>query len=63
MGKECHFSFITFFDLNIVVSPVDVYDCELGASTEVVDNLGNEGGYIPVLLYPFIYGSVVLYWS
>ena len=63
MSKECHFSFISFFDLDVVVSPADIYYCELGASTEVVYDLRNEGGYISVLLCPFVDGSIVLYWS
>ena len=63
MGKECCFSFISFLDLDIVVSPANVYDCELGASTEAIDDLWDEGRYISVLLHPFVYGSVVLYWS
>ena len=63
MGKECHFSLITLFDPNIVVSPADVHDYELSASAEVVNNLGNERGYVPVLFCPFIYGSIILYWS
>ena len=63
MGEECHFSFVTLFDPDVIVPPADVYNCELGASAEVVDDLGNERGHVPVLLHPFIYGSVVLYWS
>ena len=63
MGEECGFSFVSFFDLDVVVSPVDVHNCELGTSAEVVNDLRNEGRYVPVLLCPFDYGSVVLYWS
>ena len=63
MGEECSLSFIPFLDLDVVVPPVDVYDCELGASTEAVNDLGNERGYVSILLCPFVYGSVVLYWS
>ena len=54
MGAECGFLFITLFDSDVVVSPADVYNHELGASTEVVDDLGNEGGYISVFLSPFV---------
>ena len=63
MGEECGFSFISFFDSDVVVTPVDVYNCELGAPTEVVYDLGNEGGYISILLHPLVDGLVVLYWS
>ena len=62
MGEECGFSFISFFDSDIVVTPADVYNCELGASAKAVYDLGNEGGYISILLCPFVDGSVVLYW-
>ena len=63
MGEECSFPFIPFLDPDVVVSPADVYNCEFGTSAEVVNDLGNEGGYISVLLCPFVYGSIVLYWS
>ena len=63
MSKECSLSLVSFFDSDIVVTPADVYNCELGASAEVVYDLGNEGGYISILFHPFIDGSVVLYWS
>ena len=63
MGKECSFSFITLFDSDVVLSPADVYNCEFGTSTEVINDLGNEGGYISVFLCPFVDGLVVLYWS
>ena len=63
MSEECCFSFIALLNPNIVISLVDVHNCEFGAPAEVVNDLGNEGGYIPVLLCPFVYGSVVLYWS
>ena len=63
MGEECSFSFIPFIDLDVVVPLADVYDCELGASAEAVDDLGDERGYISILLCPFVYGSIVLYWS
>ena len=63
MGEECGFSFVSFFDPDVVVTPVDVYNCELGTSAEVVYDLGNEGGYISILLHPFVDGLVVLYWS
>ena len=62
MSEECSFSFVFFFDLDVIISPVDVYHCELGASTEVVYDLGNERGYVSVLLCPFVDGSIVLYW-
>ena len=62
MGEECSFSFISFLNLNVVVSPADVYDGELDASTEAVNDLRNERGYIPIFLCPLVYGSVVLYW-
>ena len=62
MGEECGFSFISFFDPDVVVAPADIYDCELGTSTEAVYDLGNEGGYISILLCPFVDGLVVLYW-
>ena len=63
MGEECSFSFVSFFDLDVVVTPADVYNCKLGASTKAVYDLRNEGGYISILLCPFVDGSVVLYWS
>ena len=63
MGEKCSFSFVSLFDPDVVVTPVDVHNCELGASIEAVYNLGNEGGYIPVFLCPFVDGLVVLYWS
>ena len=63
MGEECSLSFIPFLDLDVVVPPADVYNCELDASAKVVNDLGNERGYISILLCPFVYGSVVLYWS
>ena len=63
MGEECCFSFIALFDSDVVIPPADVYNCKFGASTEAVDDLGDERGHILVHLCPFIYGSVVLYWS
>ena len=36
MGEECGFSFVSFFDSDVVVTPMDVYNCELGAPAEVV---------------------------
>ena len=44
MGEECCFSLVTFFDSNVVVPPADVHNYELGASAEMVDDLGNERG-------------------
>ena len=63
MGEECSFSLIAFFDADVVVSPADVHNCELGAPTEMVYNLRDEKGYISILFCPFIQWSVVLYWS
>ena len=63
MHEKCCFSFVPFFDLNVIVTPVDVHNCELGAPAKMVDDLGNKGGYISVLFCPFVDGSVVLYWS
>ena len=63
MSEECSLSFVSLFDSDVVVSPADIYHCKLGASTEVVYDLGNEGGYISVLLCPFVDGLIVLYWS
>ena len=63
MGEECCFSFVSFLDLDVVVTPADVYNCELGASAKVVNDLGNEGGYISIFLCPLVDRSVVLYWS
>ena len=63
MGEECSFPFILFLDSDVVVPPVDVYSCKLGAPAEVVDDLGNERGYVSILLCPFVYGLIVLYWS
>ena len=63
MSEECSFSFVSFLDLDVVIAPVDIYDCEFGASAEAVYHLGNEGRYISILFCPFIDGSVVLYWS
>ena len=54
MGEECCFPFVTLFDVDVVVSLVDVHNCELGASAEVINDLGNERGYVSVLLCPFI---------
>ena len=62
MSEECSFSFISLFDLDIVVSLADVHNYKLSASTKAINNLRNKGGYIPVLLCPFVYGLVVLYW-
>ena len=62
MGEECGFPFITLFDPDVVVSPADVYNCEFSASTEVINDLGNKGGHVSVLLCPLVDGSVVLYW-
>ena len=62
MGEECGFPFIALFDSDVIVSPVDVHNCEFGASTEMIDDLGNGGGYVPIFLCPLVYGSVVLYW-
>ena len=63
MGEECCFALILFLDSDVIIAPVDVYNCEFGASTKVVDDLGNEGGYISIFLCPFIDRLVVLYWS
>ena len=63
MSEECSFPFVSLFDSDVVVSPADIYYCELGASTEAVYDLGNEGRYISVFLCPFVDGLIVLYWS
>ena len=63
MGEKCGFPLVSFFDADVVVTPADVYNCEFGASAEVIYDLGNEGGYVSILPCPFIDGSVVLYWS
>ena len=63
MGEECCFALVSFLDSDVIVTPVDVYDCEFGAPAKVVNDLGNEGGYISIFLCPFIDRSVVLYWS
>ena len=63
MGEECSFSLVSFLDSDVVVAPMDIYNCEFGASAEVVYHLGNEGGYVSVLFGPFIDGLVVLDWS
>ena len=63
MGEKSCFSFITFLDPYIVISLMDVHNHELGTSTEVVNDLRNEGGYISIFPGPFVYGLVVLYWS
>ena len=63
MGEECCLSFISFLDLDVVVTPADVYNCELGTSAKAVNDLGNKGGYISIFLCPFVDRSVVLYWS
>ena len=62
MGEKHGFSFIAFLYTDVVICPVDVHNGELGAPAEVINDLGNEGGYIPVLFCPFVYDSVVLYW-
>ena len=63
MSEECSLSLVSFFYPDVVVSPIDIHNRELGASTEMVNNLGNERGYISVLLCPFVYGLIVLYRS
>ena len=62
MSEECSFSFVSLSNSDVVITPTDVYHCELGASAEVVHHLGNEGEYISILLCPFVDGSVILYW-
>ena len=61
-GEGCSLPFISFLDLDVIVSPFDVKLCEQGASLEVVDDLGNEWGDIPISFGPFVHWSVVLYW-
>ena len=63
MGEECCLSFISFLNLDVVVTPADVDDCELGTSAKAVNDFRNEGGYISIFLCPFVDRSVVLYWS
>ena len=62
MSEECSFSFVTFFNENIVIPPTDVHNCELGASTKAINDLRDEGGYILVPFYPICsgVGSLVL---
>ena len=62
MGEECGFPFVSFFDLDVVIAPMDIYDCKFGASAEAVYHLGNEGRYVSILFGPFVDGLVVLYW-
>ena len=61
MSEECCFAFVSF-DLDVVVTLLDVHNCKFGAPAKVVDDLGNEGGYISIFLCPFIDRLVVLYW-
>ena len=51
MGEKCSFSFISFFDPDVVISPANIYNGELGASAEAVNDLRNKRGYIPVNLF------------
>ena len=34
MGEKCSFPFVTLPDVDVVISPLDVHNCELGTSTE-----------------------------
>ena len=62
-GEECSLPFISFFDPNIIVSPLDVKLCEQGASLEAVNDLRDEWGDIPISFGPPVYWSVILYWA
>ena len=61
--RNAAFPLSPLFDLDVIVSPVDIHYCEFSASAEVVYDLGNEGGHISVLFCPFVNGSIVLHWS
>src|SRR5258708_29409951 len=59
-GKERCFPFVSFLDTNIVVPPMYVEFGEEGATSKVINGLGNERRHVPLLLGPSVNGSVVL---
>jgi hypothetical protein len=62
-SEEGSFPLISVFDANVVVSLADIELSEQGASTEVVNSLGNKGGDVPIFLGPFVDWPIILYWS
>ena len=59
-SKECHFPFVSFLNVDIVVSPAYVKLSEEGAAGEAINSLGNEWGDVAVFLGPMVDGAVVL---
>jgi hypothetical protein len=62
-GKEGGFPFISVFDTDVVIPPLDVKFGEQGAPTKVVNSLGNEWGVVAIFLSPLVDRSIVLYWA
>ena len=61
MSEKCCFPLVTFLDSDIVVAPPDIEGCKEGTTTEAVDDLWDEWGYIAVADGPFVNRSIVLY--
>ncbi len=57
--EEGCFPFIPLLDVNIVVSPIYIELGKKGASSQVVNSLGNERGNVSVLLGPAVDWVVV----
>jgi hypothetical protein len=49
VGAECSLPFITFLDVNIVVSPADIKLGEVTCTPEAIDEIGNEWKWIDIL--------------
>ncbi|SRR5258708_7822493 len=61
-SEECHFPFVSFLNVDIVIFPAYVEFSEEGATGEAVNSLGNEWGNVMVFPGPSVDGAVVLNW-
>jgi len=61
-SEECRFPFVSFLNVDIVISPLYVKFSEEGATSEAVNSLGNEWGNVAVFLGPMVDRAIVLNW-
>src|SRR5712672_921245 len=61
VSDEGGLPFVAFSNAHVVVSPPDVKLCKEFLHSDAVDQLGNEGKWVPIAYCPFVQASIVLY--
>ena len=60
VGAEGHFPFISRLDMYVIETPSDIKFCEVSGSTELGDELGDEGEEVPVFDSYSVQRAIVL---